>query len=114
MIANIVDHRTAERNRIARAILEFRRRARGVDLDRATVNLCARQLAGASSAPPKPTVENLQTEAREAWEYGCEPIRPHGDEYYSQCGLDDLEGERKEHAREHALSIWRAIGRPLP
>ena len=109
-----IEVRVAERTRIAREILAFRRKAAGSGLDRRTVNELARTVAGADLAPPKPTLANLWAEARDAWRFGSEPIRAHGNEYYSQCGLDDAEGECKRGAREHALSIWREIGRPLP
>jgi len=113
-MTGLIDYRTGMRDRFAFELRELRRKARLCGLGGKAANDLARQFVGPYHAPKKPTHANLWAEAREAWEFGTSPIRPHGDCYYSQCGLDDAEGERKDAAREHALAIWREIGRPLP
>jgi len=107
MIDEIV-RRILRRREIAAAVYEKRNQSKGSGLDPRTRNEAIRDLVGVYRAPEKPTPENLQREAMRAWRFGVEPIQSR------ICGEDDCEGDRKECARDHALEIWRMIGRPLP
>jgi hypothetical protein len=60
------------------------------------------------STPAKPSFPNLWREGLQNQAFAKTPIPQYGDEYYSQCGLEDAAGERRDHARKYARILFKA------
>jgi len=59
--------------------------------------------------PFRPTLQNFREAARNRLEYSYSDWHnPLDTEYYSACGYDDMQGERRDAARSEAVEYFRA------
>jgi hypothetical protein len=104
---DFVNELKVARHKRAVCLVQKRRALREIGFKGA--NLDARRTTREVACRADPV--SLRRYAQGLWGYVVAPTSPIGNEYYSCCGAEDAVCERKEYAREVALSIWRSIGR---
>jgi hypothetical protein len=107
-----VDQLQAQRDGYASRIRGARLELRSEGMSVAKSNRFARWFVpGTSRDVPRTDPKSLRKYAATEWAYATAPISEYGGEYYSCCGMEDAEVERKGYARSVALEIWRTVGR---